>query len=267
LNYYGDAISEETLTDWVFSPNAAGSFPAEIDAVARQQGFISYPVQTLEDALKEINAGHPVLILQNLGTSWYRQWHFAVIVGYDLSTQTLILRSGDQPRRQTPFRLFDTTWQRSHRWARVVLPPSKLPATAQPLVYLKAASELELTGPTLAALEAYQTALQQWPKQPIARFGLANQLLAHQHLPSAEQQFRQLLTDTPQLSAAWNNYAYSLKALGCYPQARQAALCAILLEPDNTAYNTTHQDMLASTATNIPSTGNCPIQIPTCPTY
>ncbi|MDV7402172.1 hypothetical protein RZS08_62695, partial [Arthrospira platensis SPKY1] len=50
---------------------------AEIDALARREGFVSYPIRTLDELLAEVAAGHPVLVLQNLGTDWLTQWHFA----------------------------------------------------------------------------------------------------------------------------------------------------------------------------------------------
>jgi hypothetical protein len=39
---------------------------------------------------EEVAAGHPVIVLQNIGLSWYLVWHYAVVVGYDLHEGTVI---------------------------------------------------------------------------------------------------------------------------------------------------------------------------------
>lgn len=241
LSFHQHARSPQQLTPWMFTPDAKGSFPAELDAVSRREGFVSYPLQRFAALLQEVAAGHPVLVLQNLGTDWLTQWHFAVVVGFDLERQELVLRSGDLPRRLTPFAVFDTTWKRGGRWGRVILPPQALPATASPLPYLKAVSDLEQTGPALAALAAYRTAAARWPDQPEVQFGLGTALLGQHDLPAARQAFDTLLTLQPDLAAGWNNYAYTLQALGCPAAASAAIDCALRLAPD-------HPDWLASRA-------------------
>ena len=83
----------------------------------------------LPSLLGELAAGHPVMVLQNLGLDWYPQWHFAVAVGYDLSTNELALRSGEERRQLVSLDTFNRTWTRADHWALVVLPPDQLPAT------------------------------------------------------------------------------------------------------------------------------------------
>ena len=48
----------------------------------------------LADLLQEVAAGHPVIVLQNLGLEWIPVWHYSVVIGYDLSRGQLVLRSG-----------------------------------------------------------------------------------------------------------------------------------------------------------------------------
>src|SRR5690606_2037687 len=68
LSFHGHPRTPADLTPWIFTPDAKGSFPAELDAVSRREGFISYPVDQFDNLLREVAAGHPVLVLQNLGT-------------------------------------------------------------------------------------------------------------------------------------------------------------------------------------------------------
>ena len=256
LNLYGMTVTPEHLAAQAFTPKAEGSFPVELDMAARRQGFISYPINSIDALLQEVNAGHPVLILQNLGVSWYPQWHFAVVIGYDLEQQLLILRSGDQPRRQTPLRLFDTTWQRSERWGRVVLPPQILPVTAQPLNYVQAITRLESAKQLTAAQQAYRTAVNHWPEAPLARFGLANALLQNAQPQAAITEYSRLLQQQPALAEAWNNYAYALQAYHCLQAARRAVQCALQLEPDNIVFKDTATELEHA---NPPTHGNCPV--------
>ena len=261
MDYYGRDLKPQQLTPWVFTPDAKGSFPAEMDAVARQQGFISYPIDRFDDLLQEVAAGHPVLVLQNLGLSWYTRWHFAVVIGFDRQSRTLILRSGDLARRQTGFDLFETTWARSEHWARVIVPPDRLPATAQARPYLQAAADLDQTGPESAAQQAFKTALSRWPSDPVARFGLASSLLKRNRFAAAQQQFETLLKQQPKMASAWNNYAYALKGNHCPASALAAARCGAALAPENPAIansvqelSTTEQDEKHCHALTCPTT-------------
>ncbi len=262
LGFHGNSLTPAELVPWVFTPDAQGSFPAEMDAVTRQQGFVSYPLERLEEVLAEVAAGHPVLVLQNLATDWYPRWHFAVVVGYDLSRQELVLRSGDLPRRITEFMLFETTWARSRHWARVILPPDTLPASAQPQRWLQAAADLEQTGPAPAALQAFLTAVQRWPEQPLAHFGLASRLLASGDATHARARFETLLRLQPDLAAGWNNYAYALRDTGCPAAARTAIACAVALEPANPAFADSRREL---TATPLPDRDHPHCAIPACP--
>ncbi len=231
LNHQGYQVTPEALASQVFTPRAKGSFPVEMDITARRQGFVSYPVQDLNSLLREIAAGNPVLVLQNLSVSWYPQWHFAVVIGYDLKRNELILRSGDLPRRITPISVFDRTWERSDRWGRVLLPGSTLPATARPLAYIEVVNRLEQSGHRDQALTAYRSAGQKWPQSAVVRFALANALLAANQVEAALVEYQALLDLDPALVAGWNNLAYALKAAGCYSQAVTAATCATHLAP------------------------------------
>lgn len=248
FGFYGQSLSPAQLVPWVFTPDARGSFPAEMDAVSRRFGFASYPVDSLADLLTEVAAGHPVLVLQNLATDWYPRWHFAVVVGFDRERQELVLRSGDQPRWLIRFDLFETTWIRSDHWGRVLLPPDRLPATATPERWLQAAADLEQTGPADAALSAFRTAVARWPDQPLARFGLASRLLAAGKTAAARTEFEHLLQRQPRLSSAWNNYAYALHAAGCPASARTALDCALRLAPDDPNLADSRRELASSQA-------------------
>src|SRR5690606_10235048 len=99
-------------------------------------------------------------------------------------------------------------------------------STAAPLPYLRAASDLEQTGRLQSASRAYQSAMQKWPDQPTARFGLANTQWAMNQRDAAIRQFQQLVNEFPDFQAGWNNLATGLEILGCDSEAAKARSCA-----------------------------------------
>ena len=91
----GAEVTPEELVPQVYLPQRKGSLQAEMLAATRRNGLLAYRLTPeLSDLLTEVAAETPVIVLQNLGLSWYPVWHYAVVVGYDLDQQQIILRSG-----------------------------------------------------------------------------------------------------------------------------------------------------------------------------
>ncbi|WP_172962228.1 PA2778 family cysteine peptidase [Hydrocarboniclastica marina] len=226
LNYSGANASPVELRPMVYLPGRQGSLQVEMVAAARQYDLLVYPLeQRLDAILQEVNGGNPVLVLQNLGLDWWPMWHFAVVIGYDLPARELILHSGLKAEKRESFSSFTNTWERGGRWARVILPPDKLPETARPLVYVRAAHDLELTGRSNAARVAYATASSTWPDNTAAAFAQANLALSQGEYSEAAHGFRGLLERKPEYSPAWNNLAIALEQLDCNDAASQARAC------------------------------------------
>jgi hypothetical protein len=134
----GVAVTPDELVARVYLPAREGSLQAEMLAASRTYGRISYLLDpSLVSVLKEVRQGRPVLVMQNLGVSWYQQWHYAVVVGYDIQQNKLLLRSGTIRDYEMSLPLFERTWQRSERWAMVVLAPGELPVDADETAALK----------------------------------------------------------------------------------------------------------------------------------
>ncbi|MGH6918143.1 MAG: PA2778 family cysteine peptidase, partial [Geminicoccaceae bacterium] len=159
LGWSGVAARPEDVAGQVLTPGREGSLGHDLVAAARRANRLAVPVHGLEPLLAELAAGHPVLVLQNLGLDWYPQWHYAVAIGYDLEAGTLTLRSGQEAGQVMPLATFARTWQRAEQWALVVLPPDRLPATADATVVVQAAAGLEQAGRYEAAAAAYAAAL------------------------------------------------------------------------------------------------------------
>lgn len=227
LNHRHISATPDGLKDRVYLPERNGTLQVEMVSAARERDLLVYPLERkLTAILSELNAGNPVLVMQNLAFDWYPQWHYAVVIGYDLAAEEMIVHSGLNAAQREPFGVFMRTWDRADRWARVMLPPGELPATANPLSYLQAASDLEQTGRLDSALRSYQKAATQWPDQPAARLGLGNTSWAMNDRQTALDHFQRLVNDFPDFQPGWNNLAIGLETLGCADQAKLARQCS-----------------------------------------
>ncbi|MCG5510572.1 PA2778 family cysteine peptidase [Ectothiorhodospira sp. A-7Y] len=249
LNVQGIEVTPQTLVSEVYVPARQGSLQTEMLAATRSRELVAWSLPPRMDALlEEVAAGHPVVVFQNLGLNWAPYWHYAVVIGYDLDEATVILRSGTLERHVNTMRRFERTWRRAGYWAFLAQPPERLPATATPLSWLRAANDLERTGRLETAAEAYRTATRAWPAHPVGWIGLGNALYAQGDLDGAEQALRALVTHDPASHAGWNNLAHVLHARGCGKMAREAAACASRLAPDEPLYRQTRRTVAQSPA-------------------
>ncbi len=237
-------VQPDELVDKVYLPARQGSVPVEMEAAARSYGMLVYPLEPkLETLFDEVAAGHPVLVLQNLGFSWFPRWHYAVVVGYDLDSGEVVLRSGVRRRYRVSMGVFETTWRRADYWARVTVPAGIIPASAKPLPYVRAALALEQSHQQAAALACYRSATGRWPQATVAWLASGNLAYALGDYTLAEQSFRGGLEAAPQSADLWNNLGYVLAKRGCPEQAQKAVQCAIALKPDNDSYRESLHDI------------------------
>lgn len=234
LRYYGTAADVNTLRDQVFSPKAKGSLTIEVGAAPRRYGFVSYPLPRRFDALiREINAQHPVLVLQNLGFEWLPQWHYSTVVGFDPVTDDLLLHSGDTANYRIARRTFMQTWARADFWARVIVPPAQTPASAEPLDYIEAINALEQTGHASEAAQAYRGAAQRFPGHAVTQLTTANALMATGQAVDSYPYFLAALRLAPKNATTWNNFAYALEKSECEISAQRSIGIASALAPDD----------------------------------
>lgn len=234
INYRQFSIKPDDLVSQVYVPNRQGSFQVEMVAAARQMGLVPYQISpSMKALLKEVNAGNPVLILQNLAFDFYPKWHFAVVVGYNLNTSEIILRSATTKRWITTLRNFEQTWLRSNYWGLVITKPDQLPVTAEPIAWLAGAMDLEKVNQLVAAEQTYIAATKRWPDNEKTWLSLTNLYYQQARYQEALNTLNKVMVNFKAKPLLWNNYAYVLKANQCNQQARQAAACAVRLAPHN----------------------------------
>ena len=237
-------VTPEMLSPQLFIPDRQGSLQIEIVASARRYNMLPYLLNpTLPALLTEIAAGNPVLVMQNLGFTWWPRWHYAVVIGYDIESEEIILRSGTTKRWISTFAAFDNTWQRANRWALVILPVGDVPATASVASYLQSAYAFEQTGMDAQALSAYRAAALRWPESPSAWITHGNMAYELGNLAEAVSALMEAVHLSPETPMIWNNLAYALHALGCNEQAQQSLQCAYHLSPGDNNIRDSEQEL------------------------
>jgi len=230
LSASGLPVVPADLVPEVYLPARDGSLQPELLASARRRDRLPYLLPPTSDAIvSQLAAGIPVLVLQKLGAGPWPGWHYAVVVGYDVETQTFLLRSGTERRQEMPAARFLASWDRAGRWAIVVLQPGQMPGAPEVGRYIEAAAALEAVGRIDAAGIAYQAAATQWPRDALPRLALGNVALARGDLASAETDYRDAIELDQGNIAARNNLAEVLLRRGCVSAARSEIAIATRL--------------------------------------
>ncbi|WP_372864206.1 PA2778 family cysteine peptidase [Spongiibacter sp.] len=259
--YRGVAADQQSVASMSFIPGRRGSLSLEMQAASRRLGLLPYPLApSLSALLSELDAGNPVLVLQNLGLSWWPQWHYAVALGYDLAAGELLLHSGSHPYYRLGFDTFYATWARAQHWARVPVGVAATPVSAEAIVYLQAAHAFEETGQLARALAYYRRATEQWPEHVVAWLALANVAYQLADTELAMRSYERALNLAPERAGLWNNYAYSLQAAGCQTLAEAAIRRARLLAPEDGNIADSAAELAASKPQ--PAATTCPSELP-----
>ncbi len=227
LHWSGNPTSPDSLVPEVYTPSRRGSLQFAMMAAARRHGSVAYPLNNPSDLLTELSAGHPAIVLQNLGFSWFPVWHYAVAIGFDLNRDRMILHSGVTAHKYESIKAFDNTWSRSGYWGILVLPPDRLPVSAEQETYISAVAGLEKAFQWKAAVRGYRSALSRWPDSRYAHIGLGNSYYAMSDLKSAEAVLRIAIRRFPDEGAASNNLAQVLWGQGKQQEALEAAQAAV----------------------------------------
>lgn len=215
LAYFNVPVTADDLVDKVYIPERKGSVQAEMLAAPRRYGMVSYALAPrFDDLLRELADGTPVVVLQNYGAGPLKLWHYATAVAYNAHVGGLTLRSGEWENWWMPLAIFEYTWRDSGYWAMVVVPPDRMPATADRARYLEALVAFERAGNPQAAVTAYSKYLERWPSELGASIGLANAYYALGDLNQTATVLKGALARHPESVPVMNNLAQTLSDLG-----------------------------------------------------
>jgi tetratricopeptide (TPR) repeat protein len=237
LGASGVETTPDALVPAVYVPGLHGSLQVELLAASRRAGRIPYAIEPALDALiAEIDAGRPVLVLQNLGFTLVPRWHYAVVVGYSLDDDRLVLRSGRTRREVVAAERFERTWSRAGGWGIVLLAPGELPARPAEDAYVAAVAAFEGANPGSAALPAWERAFELWSQSDDVVFAFGNTLLGAGERHSAERCYGALLARSPDHVGARNNLAMLLAERGCAAAASSTLAPAFDAARDDAAW-------------------------------
>ena len=228
----GAAGAPEALAREVFTPGREGTLGHDLVGAARRHGRLAVPVADLPSLLGELAAGHPVLVLQNLALDWYPQWHFAVAIGYDLSTGKLTLRSGEELRQVVSLipSIAPGRARTIGRWwccRRTRCRQSRRDGGAE------RSGGLEHVGRLDEAALAYAPSLRRWPDSLGALIGRGNARYAARDLDGAEAAYRAALgviLELPRRGTIWPTCWRRGAADGCLIAARRASSSAARMQ-------------------------------------
>lgn len=230
MNATGMETSPSALAGQVFTPEREGTLQADVVTAARRNGRLAVPISGMADAFAEVAAGRPVLLLQNLGLEMAPQWHYALLVGFDLDAEEAVLRSGTTRRLVMDIETLEHTWRRAKFWGIAVTPPDgPVPKTAGASAWLAEAAGLERAGRQAAAETAYRTAAQAWPEDSAPWLAMANLHYGRGDLGAAETALRTAVATDSGDAAAHNNLAHVLMERGQLEEAERMAVRAVSL--------------------------------------
>ena len=205
---YAPKLTLKELEARTLIPQKGGTLQIELIAAARANGLLAYQIEpTFEALFEELSKGHPVIALLNRSYAWYPLWHYAPITGYDAKEQTIMMHYGETPHEALAITTFGKLWERSGHWGVVLLPPTKLPASATAQKFLQAAYDFEKIGMREEAIIAYETALTRWPDYIPILFALGNAYYNSDQISKAEEVYRYILLIDPNYILALNNLA------------------------------------------------------------
>lgn len=227
MNWAGKAVTADEIAKQVYTPGSKGSFQSDMIGATRRNGFLAIPIKGFEPMLTEIAADHPVIIFENLGVSWFKQYHYAVVLGYDIDHQTLLTHTGPDAFKTQKMRRFEKDWMLGDYWGLVVLPPDQLSASADELTHVKSAFALEQLGNLDAAATSYRTILTRWPESLPAAVGAANVAFVKKDFLNSVRYLKQATEAHPQSAAAWHNLAIAQESAKLEDDAKRSALRAI----------------------------------------
>ncbi|MCB1836142.1 MAG: PA2778 family cysteine peptidase [Alcanivoracaceae bacterium] len=238
-------VSPDELVSEVWLPERRGSLAMELAAAARARGRLVYPVNSEAQLLEELDAGHPVLVRQNLLFSWWPQWHFAVVTGYAAHGEELFLHSGTRRDLRVDRDWFMGRWGKADNEGFVVLREGELPARSDATRLLHAIEDVRRSSQT-PALSYWQAALMRYPDDALLHFAHGNALYQAGDTHAARNAFARAVALQPGLHAGWNNLASVLHELGQGRDALDAVTRALELAPANALYLETRSEILSA---------------------
>lgn len=229
LQAAGRLVTLAEIGPQVYTPGMRGSLQNDMLGGARRAGMMAIPIKGMDPLFREVAAGNPVVVFQNLAVSFWPRWHYALVFGYDLSKERVLMHSGPDANKWVAFDEFETDWRLGEYWGLVLFAPGKLSASATEVEHLQAAAALENLKMNKEARLAYTAILGRWPTSMAARIGLGNIAFREKDYKDAVGFLKDATTAEPLSAAAWHNLALAQAAAKLPKDAKKSAAEALRL--------------------------------------
>ena len=258
--FYGLEKDPATIAPTTFISGLQGTLQIEMVAATRQLGLVAYSQRgTMHQLLSLVADNIPVIVLQNNSLAWLPQWHYAVVIGYDLQNKEVILHTGVTEAHRLNFSTFERTWARGNYWFLAMLPADKSSAQLEPFIFTKASQDLLSTQQVKSGITALKTATSQWPDYWLPYFLLGNHFFTSQPLVAA-QWFEKGLPFAQQEISYLNNYAVLLSEQGCQAKAATLIEAALKIAPNDINLLDSQKQIRESEASAANNGSQCKLQ-------
>ncbi len=227
MNWAGKPVTVKEIVPQVYTPGMKGSLQTDMMTAVRRQGLLAIPISGMTALLTEIDRDHPVIVFENLALKWIPQWHYAIVFGYDLETETVLMHSGPEKNKIWDIRKFERSWKLGDYWGLLVLPPDELSSTASELEHATAAAGLEQVGKREEAAIAYRAILTKWPSSLSALVGMGGWEYEQNRFSKSVAYLRTATLQHPESAPAWHNLAIAESAAKLKSSAKKSAARAL----------------------------------------
>jgi ABC-type bacteriocin/lantibiotic exporter with double-glycine peptidase domain len=121
FHFWGKKIFPEEIASEIYSKSARGTLTLDMVLFPERNGFAARQFKGDISAIqKNIDAGYPLVVMVDLGFSFYQKNHFLVIFGYN--ENGLYGHSGKEESKFLPIKSFLKTWEKTNFWTLLITP-------------------------------------------------------------------------------------------------------------------------------------------------
>jgi len=233
IHFYDQKTTPGLLTERLWTPEVEGTFGIDMVSATRTKNLLAIDAPAnLEELLLLTSQGWPSIHLLNLGFKKLPQWHYAVLVGYDLNSQEVLLRSGRVRVRKMSFKHFLRAKDLADNWSLVPATLESIPRLDNWRPVYKELLNVAEVKPSLKH-QLFSAGNNVYPDQWQFVFAYANTMFELNQFSKSTHAYESAIKLSPNSASVWNNLAYSQAEQGCLDLAKETIQCAGNLSPDD----------------------------------
>ncbi len=119
MNYWNAGITPDEIAREIYSKPAGGTLDLDMVIYPQRKGMLAEQYSGgMDDLRKNIDAGHPLVVLVDYGFWMLQSNHFMVIIGYN--ERGVIANSGKEKAVFIAEKDFLKTWERTKFWTLLI---------------------------------------------------------------------------------------------------------------------------------------------------